>query len=224
MRIFIIVIAFIPFLGTAQNSDAFKNELGLDITGFVKFFTDFNSDNNFDYEPTYYLTYRRLMGKHNFRAGIGGEYDNLEKSSTFDSISVYQENDYSFSARIGWEWMSTLSKRWSVFYGGDLRYGYALAKDEAIFFNGGYAQGTEQSANVFGLAPVLGIRFNINDRISLITEATFSFNYGIGKNKQTFIPTPDLAMPEIPDVVAPTTRSVFTTFSQPLALYFVFNI
>ena len=148
----------------------------------------------------------------------------LQKSGISDSISVYQENSYAFNIRAGWEWNTSLSKRWTVFYGGDLRYGYAFEKDEAIYFNAGYAQGTEQSANVFGLAPVLGIRFIINDRISLITEATFSVNYGIGERKQTFIPTPDLAMPELPDIVAPKTRSIFTTFSQPMALYFVFII
>lgn len=109
----------------------------------------------------------------------------LQKSGISDSISVYQENSYAFNIRAGWEWNTSLSKRWTVFYGGDLRYGYAFEKDEAIYFNAGYAQGTEQSANVFGLAPVLGIRFIINGRISLITEATFSVNYGIGERKQT---------------------------------------
>ncbi len=72
MRKLIILMCFFPLFGISQNSDAYKNELGLDVTGFIKFFTGFNSDNNFDYEPTYYLTYRRLMGKQNFRAGIGG--------------------------------------------------------------------------------------------------------------------------------------------------------
>ncbi len=124
--IFIIVIALFAYMGSiAQDSTNIKNndwsnEIGIDITGFIKQFVISTDQQYNNYTPIYLVNYRRLFKAGNIRSAIGGDYNN------FDTKDINEEDklkykSYSIAALIGWEFEEKLSKRWKIFYGLDFR-------------------------------------------------------------------------------------------------------
>ena len=206
-----------------NDSVKYKNEFGLDITGTIRFFTKFQTSTDYNYNPTYFLTYRRYFEKGNIRIGIGGGVSNQEIPSPFGDSAIYENNSSALDSRLGWEFKSEISKRWQVYYGLDFRFSFGNTKDEATFFNGGYAYGYESHFTTVGFAPVLGFRFKLNDRISLLTEANFSFNISKNYKNRDFY-TPLAGYPPMADKTSPDTKNFYTQFSQPIAIYLVFKI
>ncbi|MDQ3101215.1 MAG: hypothetical protein M3R08_07495, partial [Bacteroidota bacterium] len=54
-----------------------KNELSVDVTGFIRQFVPNNSDPlsyPYNYQPTYLLAYKRGLGNNALRFGLGGNY------------------------------------------------------------------------------------------------------------------------------------------------------
>lgn len=221
LPILVLVMSFTAF--AQSDSIQKKNELGLDATGFIRFFTQFQASGDFAYLPTYYITYRRYFNSGNIRFGIGGDGENFELIEPFNDSIQFNNRAVAISTRLGWEWEVDLTKRWQAFYGVDFRYIQRNQNNGANFFNGGYAVGNIVKSTTLGLSPILGVRLNINHRISLLAEASFSFyrlNYS--ETEQT---TPVQAgLPEQEDVVRPTTTSWYTTFQQPLSVFFVFSL
>lgn len=224
-----LLILLSGYLLVAQNvlsqndtTTAYKNEFGIDITGAIRFFTKFQNTSDFSYTPTYYLTYRRYFNHGNIRFGIGGDVSDLEVTGLVGDSNIYHRISNAIDTRLGWEFKSELSKRWQVYYGLDFRFSAGKQRDEANFFNGGYAVGYENHYRTFGFAPVLGFRFKLNSRISLLTEVNFSFNITNYKTKNIY--TALTGYPSKAEEVAPTTKSIYTSFSQPIAIYLVFNI
>lgn len=199
-----------------------KNEFGIDVTGTIRFFMKFQNSSDYIYTPKYYLTYRRYLNHGNIRFGIGGDVSDLEITGMVGDSNIYHRVSNNVDTRFGWEFKSDLSKRWQVFYGLDFRFLIGKQRDEVAFFNGGYAVGFENHSTTYGVAPVLGFRYKINNRISLLTEASFSFN--INQYRTRNIYTPLSGYPNLPDEVAPATRNIYTSFAQPIAIYLVFNI
>jgi hypothetical protein len=225
-KLFLLSTCFAFSFGAFTQSNELEsnhnNEFGLDVSGFIRFFTQFQTTSDYSYSPTYYLTYRRLFEPGNIRFGIGGDYDNIEPTGILGDSNTYNNINQALGLRLGWEFKSILSKRWEVFYGLDYRMTFESENNEVIFFNGGYANGRVNKSQVYGLAPVLGFRFNINKRISLITEASLSFNILKTQSRLTY--TSLYGNPEKPDDNFPNTSSFFMNFSQPISIFFVFNI
>lgn len=210
---------------TTGRSNIYHNELGIDATGFVKQFVSFGySEYPSDYNPTYYITYRRHLKCGNIRFAIGGDFENEDISPGFSADSnKYYKKYYSYDTRLGWEFSNGLSKRWQVFYGLDFRPGYTYSKNDAPYWNGGYANGSESKTQTYAFAPLLGFRFKINDRLSLTTETSFSVIFSQNTTRRYYIPVTS-QYPAIPDVVKPKTKSIYSSFSQPLSLIFTFEI
>jgi hypothetical protein len=215
----------IPGFAQSEEEPAkqYKNEFGVDATAFVKEFLNFNQQYSSN-SPIYYLTYRRHFKPGNLRFAIGGDYASQEIPPSFDEDSNIYHNHYSsLDFRIGWEWYNNLSKRWQVYYGIDLRPSFVSQKNDAPYFNGGYANGSEFKAVNIGAAPLLGFRFRLTNRLSLLTEAAFSFNYQTTSGKKYYIPVTS-QYPALPDEEIPKTKRVFTSFSQPVSLTIAFDI
>jgi len=225
-KLLILLSGFLLFtqdvVSQTDTTTTHKNEFGIDVTGTIRFFTKFQNTSDYSYTPTYYLTYRRYFNSGNIRFGIGGDVSDLEITGMVGDSNVYHRITNGIDTRLGWEFKSELSKRWQVFYGLDFRFSAGKQRNEAAFFNGGYAVGFENHSTTYSFAPVLGFRFKLNNRISLLTEANFSFN--VTKYKTRNIYTPLSGYPSMPDEVAPDTRNIYTSFSQPIAVYLVFNI
>lgn len=201
------------------------NELGLDVTPFIKFYLNFSA-NNYYYQPNYMLTYRRYFKKSNLRAAIGGNYTFSESPSPYngDSLDInYTNKQSSFVFRLGYEFFQDLSKRWQVFYGADVNVSNAHQRNDAQYWNGGYSNGVETNSTGFGLAPMLGLRFKINKRISLITETSFLMQYSENSSYRYYRPVTS-NYPSIPNDPKTTTKSFNTTFNYPLSLIFTVNL
>lgn len=195
----------------------YRHEFGLDFTPFLKFYVDF-SQNGYNYQPAYYLTYRYHFKKSNIRAAIGGNFSTRDISSPFSTDThTYTDKAYSYNFRIGYEFFENLSRRWQVYYGLDFRPGYSYEKNDAPYWNGGYANGSENQSANYGIAPVLGLRFKPAKRIGIITEASFQYTISRGSSQRYYIPV-NSSYPALPNDPVQKSKSAFTSFSFPLAI------
>ena len=126
------------------------------------------------YNATYQLTYKRHFEKISLRAGIGVRSSSSERDPTvsWDDGKIKTESrdiDY----RLGIEWNSLIGKKWNFYYGIDFRHFDEYRYNDSNHYNAGYRHGSKRKEQTFGLAPLMGIEFKINDRISLQTEASF---------------------------------------------------
>lgn len=209
-----------------NDSIVFRNEFGLDVTSFIKQFFNFNSSQyQTYYEPTYYLTYRFHLKNSNIRAAIGGSYQNKNSSSNYNSnYGRDKTSTKSFDFRIGYEKTHKLSFRWQIFYGLDFCPSVTNSKNDIDYYiNGGYATGTKSDSKIIGFAPLLGIKFKINERLSLTTEASISFNYAESFSRNFYTPESN-QYPSKPDDNIHDTYNWYTNFNQPIFLILTFDL
>jgi hypothetical protein len=226
-----LALVLLTMSGNAQDSlqtsgaKNHLNELGLDATPFIKFYSTF-SDRGLYYQPNYIVTYRRYFRNSNFRSAIGGNYSFTESPSPYipDSLNkkYYNRSKY-IILRVGYEFYQSLSRRWQVYYGADLVGSYAESKNDDNYSNGGYVVGTESKAKNIGVAPVLGLRFRINKRISLITESSLLIQYSESSSYQFYSPATS-AYPPIPNDRKQSGIALGTSFNYPLALILTISI
>jgi hypothetical protein len=156
---------------TAQDvkSDKFvKHELGFDATsliGRMVGITDFGVW-TVPYEPTYYLYYRTHIGKMRLRAAAGGNY----LSNNSEVKTETSQLDY----KIGAEFLTEISKRFELYYGLDGVGGSTRNYREWEYANE-YLVAYDYGLDYVGIAPFLGVRFKITDRISLMSEISAVF-------------------------------------------------
>lgn len=98
-------------------------------------------------------------------------------TNTYSSISNYQiSKNYDFQATFGKEWQKQITRLWIFYYGGDL--GVTYNNYQSDYYNNSVASNESQSVSFGGLAaPFLGIRFQINERLYLATEASLRMMY-----------------------------------------------
>lgn len=234
MKKLLITLILLSGLKTFSQSDSLKrtyrHELGADITGLLNQFLNFGSANtNTNYYtplPTYYLTYRYLLEKTSVRFGVGGNYSK-------NSISDYQidgkdkvfYNTYTnVSVRIGYEFVSELSKRWQAFYGLDFRPSIFSQDNPASYSNGGYINGFKNASTTLGFAPLLGFRLRLNNRVSITTEASFSYNIQYYSKQRLFLSQNTSLNPYLENEKVIKTTNISASFSQPLFLILTVKI
>lgn len=212
-------------LGTNAQETApekeYKNEFGVEVTTLMRSVLSFSA---LQYPSApHFLSYRRHLGKGNIRAGLGGDYTNSETPRLWlNDSSEYLLLSYDIRFRIGYEWYSELSKHWQVFYGVDFRPRYRYHKNDASSFDGIYIHGNEEESWQYALAPVIGFRFRITDRISLLTEASLAFTLEESITRDYYKPADTWWLPKADDNHRVT--SVFTDFSQPLSVFLVVDL
>jgi hypothetical protein len=227
-KIILITALTVIFLPAASqdnvtNEKLYRHEFGLDATGFVRQFLNLNTNTEI-YIPTYYLTYRRYLKSGNIRAGIGATYsynDNIDPNNV--NVKKLEYISYSLNARIGWEFIKELSERWQIFYGMDIRPDYLYTKNDRMFQNNGIASGSEVKTQQFGVAPLLGFRFKLNDRLSILSESSFSIVMQKSKQKNYFTALPGINQ-NIPDNTFSTVNRIYSGFSQLQNIHIVFKI
>lgn len=202
----------------SDSSKKHRHEVGADITGFVKHFLNF-SENSY-YAPTYYISYRYHFKKSNIRFGIGGMYtQNFSYPYIINNEEkVFENTSSDFSFRVGYERAVTLSPRWQTFYGIDLRPSFVETKNEIDYQNGGYINGSVSTSQVYGIAPLLGFRYKISNRVSILTEMSFNYNLQKLNNQKTFLSLDNNLYPSIPNGKKVSTKSLSASFSQPIFL------
>ncbi len=201
----------------------------MDVTGFLKQYLNFGSSQYLSYFPTYNLTYRRHFNSGNLRAKIGGSYsDNQVAPINSNDSTKYYDLASSLYQSIGWEFCENLSKRWQVFYGADARTSVVFSKGNQEYENDYYVYGESSRAQVFAIAPLLGIRFRLTKRLSILTEASYSINWE-KDNSNTYYtlvpsPIPPYPPPTAPKSVTQSLTKTYTAFSQPLSVFIDFTL
>ena len=223
--VFAVSISMIHAQDSTSLTKVYHNEFGIDVTGFLKQFFNFNQgQGSSSYYPVYYLTYRRHFTKGNIRFAIGGDFENRDIPPTNDDDkNIYRDKSYSLDLRLGWEFFNDISKRWQVFYGLDFISSSYHTKNDVQYFSGDYAYGSETKAQTFGLAPLLGFRYKITNRLSISTQTSFSINWQKNNSKRYFTPIFDFIPPRDDDK-KPESKRVFSNYSQPLSLFLTFDI
>lgn len=225
--ILIIVIAVFTYLGSiAQDSTNLKNndqlnEIGIDITGFIKQFVISTDQNNY-YTPIYLVNYRRLFKAGNIRFAIGGDYNNSDTKDINEEDKLKYKS-YSIAALVGWEFEEKLSKRWKIFYGLDFRTFIFYEKDDVLYNEPEYTVAQERKNRSFGLAPLLGIKFQITNRIALLTETSFGF-YFQNMEESRYYNSLSNNTTNLPEDEKESTKRISGHFNQPLSLVISFKL
>lgn len=203
----------------------YKNEFGIDATGFIKYFLTFNQTNpSTSYSPTYYLTYRRKFKSGNIRSALGGNYDHRNyPSQNWNDLNEYYYYSYSIDLRIGWEFINNIGKRSQVYYGIDVKPSYSYTKNDNLYSMNGYAYGYETKNQYYGIAPLFGYRFRLSERISLTAETSLSLIWSKSNNRNFTTPTSSIYQPMSDEVSSPI-KSLHTSFAQPLAVIVTFDL
>lgn len=213
----------------AQDSSAVKirrHELGIDVTGFVQQFFFLNvTQYPVGYNPYYMLTYRYHLPKGNIRAAVAGSMYQSDIDPLFATdVHSYSKAGYSAKLRIGYERYTELGKRWQTFYGIDFRPEYSYDRNDVNYYGNGYASGYEAKNLTMGIAPVLGIRFRLNNRISLSTETNFSINWTKSDSRRYYNSIDASLYPPIADDMVQHTKAIYSSYSQPLSILFTFDL
>ena len=156
-----------------------KNELGFNASGFASNYLNFGGaviSNN-----PYVITYKRFFNNGAIRFGVNANGlrfdDNRFVNNSSDQINLV------FDSRIGYEWKSPLSQKWTFIYGVDGLYGVNNFKRktyQTLWDGNKNAPVTNVSINnnqTVGFGPIAGIEWSITDRIALYTEARFYGRY-----------------------------------------------
>lgn len=197
------------------TKDKHNNEIGIDATPLLQQFFFFNSDEYFspNIHP-YYLMYRRYINKLGIRAGIGGTYS-TDESVPNDTTVTYRKRTI-LDFRLGIERKTDFAKRWQFFYGLDIWSNIDINYNDYQYSNGGQKVGYDNQTMKYGVAPLLGFRLKINERISITTETNFQFYYYSTISKQIYKPDESLNTKK-------TNKGYQTNFIAPASLFFTFN-
>ena len=175
--VFSFTTSYAQITDSAQTIKPHRNELGVDITGFIKLIAGIGNTLD-NYTPNYYLTYRHYFKKSNLRMGLGvfGTYSD-ESIPAGNGTYNYRQVHRAFSVdfRIGYEWYTNLGKRWQIYYGLDLRPSFLYERIEGSGA-GGSTEIQDFYAQIYGIAPVLGARFKITERFTIIAESNIALN------------------------------------------------
>lgn len=192
----LLLLCTVPFSLSAQLGETggsplpeSRNEFGLDITGTALLFTQWGAEYYF-YNSIYNLSYRRSGAKGNWRFGLGGYVQERELEPWHpDFEDVLWGYTREIQARAGYEWESQVASKWSAFYGLDLRGAYSGFKT-TYGFGGPQPQVpiSRRSTWSIGVAPVLGIRWRVSPRISLLTEAALAISYQRSMEEVQYLP------------------------------------
>ena len=152
---------------------AYRSDIGFN-TNFV-FSGIFNSGGNgnpFD-----------LMLKKQKTANTALRFGTSIYLNNFNDLNYYNQNysqysNYNFSISLGKEFQKQINKHWIFYYGVDIAPFILFTQVEYYFKesntpNLGYYLQNLNSTNIYGLKviPFLGIRFNINERLYVATQA-----------------------------------------------------
>lgn len=230
LSIFGILLSVNSLIGQTEKTSeeqvkTYKNELGIDITGMLKYFLSFNQGYPTDVSPsTYYFSYRRKFKPGNIRAAIGGNYQNTERAPiATGEFSDYVFKNYGIQFRIGWEFANTIGKRSQLYYGIDFRSSNSYLNSTSQSSAQDYLYGYEVKNQMYGFAPLFGYRVRLGSRISLTAETSLSFFWSKSDQK-TYLKPLSSAFPAIPDNVKPTLTSFYTSYSQPFSFVVAFDL
>jgi len=169
----IITIIFVSIFSIGYSQElpdlkAYSKDIGFNtnflLNGFI------NSSGN----PFAVMLKKQKTSNSAIRYGISLNADISTNAS--GGISYYKNDNYGISLSIGKENQTQLTKKWIFYFGGDLAPFYQFYQQQYYQLND---LQNEVKNNEIGLriSPFLGIRFQINERLYVGTEALLRFSY-----------------------------------------------
>lgn len=223
----LIIFTTISLIAYSQDSTSLKNEIGVDVTSIFRevfgrnYYPDYYPGPYYGGEimPKYYLSYRRSLGKGNLRLGAGGVVNNGNRTYVYhpDSAARNSKSNYnSYDIRIGYEFLKFIHKKWAMYYGLDFR--PSISNSSRLdYYTSNYTLTNETNTMKFGFAPIIGLRFNVNDRLSIMAEGNCLFEIQRSKTKNIYTALNPL-VPNIPTREQDGPNSTGLTFVQPFSL------
>jgi hypothetical protein len=169
---FTIIISLITFISYSQDLPDLKN-----YKTDVGFNTSFIFNGVFSSGSTPFELMIKKQKTSNTALRFGGNVYIFSSASASVNFPAYTEaTNYSLRIFAGKEKQEQISKHWIFYYGGDLGasyfYNYYGQTNNAVISN----ESTISDVGGF-LTPFLGIRFQINERIYISTEASLQATY-----------------------------------------------
>ena len=189
-----------------------KNIISVDATGLLRQFFNLSTSNYYPYPP-YILTYRRVIRNNAIKLAVGADI-NIDNGTSNDSLKSSGERN-TYNVALGFEHYNYLSKRWTFYYGIDAIAKYSINKTKYPRSTTSYYESYGENKS-YGLAPTLGIVFQITNRISMSTETSYDISYVQVTSKQTEFPSSQYDRKS-------TNNSIQTTYFPPTALNFRFK-
>ncbi|MCP3930899.1 MAG: hypothetical protein GY705_17570 [Bacteroidetes bacterium] len=140
-----------------QFSPEYSRQVGIDVSGLLSRFFNFSQSGSFD-DPIYYFTYRKNKGEQSFRLAAGGDI-------SIESQANGTNTDLLLNVKMGKEKHSLFAKRWSAYYGWDI-------KAHVLFRHFGASSDKTQIG--LGFAPIAGLQFFLNERLSISAEVDYT--------------------------------------------------
>jgi hypothetical protein len=227
MRIHLLAVYLCVAVSTSAQTDSShwrRNEFGLDLTTFFRqFLTWSGSEAPSYYVPAYMLTYRYHFRQWNLRAAIGGDVSREDRPTPYDfGPSTYASEKTAIDLRVGAERFSELGRRWQVYYGLDIRTSRSHTVEDAMYWNGGYSNGVENKVSTMGIAPIMGVRFRVTPRFSLLTEANWALVWSTANTRKYYSAVIEGYDP-IPEETTEQS-SVNSAFQTPVAVVATFDL
>lgn len=135
----------------------FRSRLGIGISNFIN--SAFSSDKN-----AYNLEYRYALNK-KYALRAGGSYEKDDSEGGFTEIGL----------KLGADKVFRRNKLWTFYFGADILSSYSNFKN------------VNKDNYAVGVAPFLGIQFNVVDNFSISIEPALYFKYNIVVDNATFL-------------------------------------
>lgn len=206
-RIVLTMLAVIFLLQLqAQESKTFKHEISADLSTSVNFFYPVFQSSNYPYA----LNYRLFLNNSAIRVSPSFSYSNNENSS-----SPSYNNSMSAAIRLGYEYHFPSDSRFQPYIG--IEGSASMTNSDYLWVNRDdeeYSNKTKTKG--YGGSLVGGLRFTLNDRISIGTEGMYEVLYT--NSTQTTDNSADNEDPETNDF-----SSFNTQFYRPVSLFVSFR-
>ncbi len=187
------------------------HEVGIDISPFLQRFVSGNTSGR-SYSP-FFVMYRYHFNNWDIRSGIGGSLNKQE--DVLNDTSIYKSENSYINFRLGVEGKIDFYRRWQFFYGIDL-YTYMDRRIYDRIEGPSYSDRDNTVENGYGLAPLMGLRIKINDRISITTESSLVLYYFKSTSERTS--TPGNTSNRLTE-----TEGWRTNFTPPTSIFLTFN-
>ncbi len=159
-----------------ENIDkSFTTQIGTDVSPLFRSLLRPNSNANDLLNAPYVFILKSIKNSRAFRFGIGGDI-RREISDDNSDDKIIQN---SLRIRMGFEKQKKVSERWHINTGIDLNFS-ASKFDDSINNN------FNNQSKSYGVAPLLGIQFQLTPHLFLQTEASFNIFYRTSSFESNF--------------------------------------
>lgn len=165
-------------LNESSYSERYTKQVGFNFTDFALRFLSFNEATGST--PSILVLYKKGNNGKKWRYGIGGSINwgkNPANSQTSQSVS--------FNFLFGREYYRNISQRWTAYYGWEVLPRVSFSKSESISFGSQEPQVNSLLTLRLGGQALVGIQYNFNERLSLLTESSYLIQFAYRKDEDS---------------------------------------